>query len=505
MSPSTMKFLRINKGINWNVCLNSLNIRSKFFTQRRNLSEQKENIGANLLENKRIIGQPTFDTHPHLLKSNELVPGFHLQEFIERRERLVKSILETKLNVPHIVLVPSANVQYMTEKIPYVFRQNTDFRYLTGCLEPDSALLMIIESENKYRSSLLLRQKNKHSELWEGPRTGIELAPEVFGVDDAMPINHLEEILSKIGAQNSILWYDALNPVNSVVHKSVQSFLFSNKPKDLKEIRNKIHELRVIKSEAEQILLRKSAEIASDAIKLSIETTKPGMTEHQLFATVDYHCRMKGAEQLAYPPVVASGENANIIHYINNSQEIKNGDLVLMDSGCELHGYCSDITRTWPANGKFTPIQRTLYELVLSVQLDLISALKEISSLDEMFSIMCKLLGRRLKEAHVLTKAAGQLSLEEVAFEFCPHHVGHYLGMDVHDTPTISRKSQLQEGMLITIEPGVYINRRNYLAKEEFRGIGIRIEDDVLYTKSGPKVISTCPKDVESIESLLKR
>ncbi|XP_073993281.1 xaa-Pro aminopeptidase 3 isoform X2 [Rhodnius prolixus] len=414
-------------------------------------------------------------------------------------------ILKFKSGIFQVILVPSSPIHYMTEKIPYVFRQNTDFRYLTGCLEPDSALLIVIESENKFRSTLFLREKNNHSELWEGPRTGVEIAPDVFGVDDAKPFQELENVLRDIGNKNVTLWYDALNPVNAVVHRCVASFLSDKGEKELFEVRQKIHELRVVKSLAEQELMIKSAEIASDAIKLTLMSTKPGVTEHQLFATVDYHCRMKGAEFLAYPPVVAAGDNANIIHYINNSQQIKKEDLILMDAGCELHGYCSDITRTWPASGSFSPFQRTLYDVVLSVQLDLISSCRDISSLDHLFTIMCKLLGRRLKEAHVLSKAASNLTLEQIAFKLCPHHVGHYLGMDVHDTATVPRKAQLKEGMIITVEPGLYINSTNILTKPEFRGIGIRIEDDVLFTNKGPKVISTCPKSVDEIENLCKR
>uniref|UniRef100_A0A023F7N9 Putative xaa-pro aminopeptidase n=2 Tax=Triatoma infestans TaxID=30076 RepID=A0A023F7N9_TRIIF len=499
-----MKFLRLNYGLTWKVHPHFLNIKESFILKRK-LSDHGIKIRTPYFGASRILGQPSSDTHPHLLKPNELVPGFSAKDFVERRERLVSNILKIKSDLLQVILVPSSPIHYMTEKIPYVFRQNTDFRYLTGCLEPDSALLIVIESENKYKSTLFLREKNRHSELWEGPRTGVEIAPDVFGVDDAKSFQELEKILKGIGNKNVTLWYDALNPVNTAVHRSVASFLSDTGQKELLEIRHKIHELRVVKSLAEQELMIKSAKIASDAIELTLKSTKPGLTEHQLFATVDYHCRMKGAEFLAYPPVVAAGENANIIHYISNTQQIKKEDLILMDAGCELHGYCSDITRTWPAGGSFSPIHRTLYDIVLSVQLDLISSCKEISCLDELFSVMCKLLGRRLKEAHVLSKAASNLSLEEVAFKLCPHHVGHYLGMDVHDTATIPRKAQLKEGMVITVEPGLYINSANILTKPEFRGIGIRIEDDLLFTNSGPKVISTCPKSVDEIESLCKR
>jgi len=462
-----------------------------------------------LIPPSAVLGQPTWITHSHILKENEVVPGFSVEEFVSRREKLVEHILSRKTTGDsHIIVVPSASTQYMTEKIPYVFRQNTDFRYLTGCMEPDSALVIVIQSPQKYESIMFMREKNSHSELWEGPRTGVDLAKHLFRTDASYPVSSLKESLVAFSQKHEKFkfWYDFTSSVNNrAVQKAIISFLSEKTPKEAENVKSAIHNLRVIKSKSERAVMKKSCEIASEAIQLTIEATRPQMTEHQLFATVDYHCRMRGAEYLAYPPVIAAGNNANIIHYIDNKQEIKDGDLILMDAGCELHGYCSDITRTWPANGRFSEAQRTLYDVVLSVQKDLIPKSTVNYTLDEIFRDMCSLLAKRLKEAHVLSKEAELLEMSELSFKLCPHHVSHYLGMDVHDTGSLARNVPLRDGMVVTIEPGVYLNKQCTLVKPEFCGIGIRIEDDILITDSGPKVLSVCPKDVRDIESIMSR
>ncbi|CAB0012824.1 unnamed protein product [Nesidiocoris tenuis] len=413
-------------------------------TGRGLLGFSRKSCSTKATDHHRLLGQPFHHSHPHLLKENELVPGLSKREFVDRRARFAARVHESKSDVHHVVLVPSATVRYMSDKIPYVFRQNTDFLYLTGCQEPESALIMVVRPDGSFHSLLFVRESNAHAELWEGPRT--------------------------------------VSPVKPL-----------------------IHQLRLIKSVEEQKSMADAGVIASNAIETAIRLTKPGVTEHQIFATIDYQCRMNGADYLAYPPVVAAGSNATVIHYINNNQMLRDGDLILVDAGCELNGYCSDITRTWPVNGKFSDAQATLYEIVLCVQMELLKQCNEYPALDDLFKRMTELLGQRLAEAHVLTKKSKKLKLEEVAYKLCPHHVGHFLGMDVHDTSTVSRKTPCREGMAITIEPGVYINGSNELVQPEFRNIGIRIEDDVLFTSAGPKVLSSVPKSVRDLENLVGR
>jgi Xaa-Pro aminopeptidase len=278
-------------------------------------------------------------------------------------------------------------------------------------------------------SVMFLRPKDKNAELWDGTRTGPEGATELFGVDQAFSIERFQSYVERFRKQTaSLLWYDEKNSDQKHLSQIIKP---SN---ELLESPTKfIHTLRWIKSEAEIELMRKTCEIASDAINHTMRTSRPGIGEHQLFAEVDYQCRINGASMLAYPPVVASGKNATTIHYINNTQIVKDNDMVLLDAGCEYGGYSSDITRTWPICGSFSDPQRVLYEIVLSLQKDLIVTLLNPggTTLDELFDTMCLKLGRYLQEAHLIPREKTGYELARAAYRYCPHHVSHYLGMDV--------------------------------------------------------------------------
>lgn len=472
-------------------------------TLKSNLTQREYTRGAY----PHACGQPTSMTHPHLIKRGEVLPGVSLQELKRRRSKLVESVTANAKNVAgrqQIVVIPASSKVYMSDKIPYVFRQNTDFLYFSGCQEPDSVLVLACKGdESSY--TLFVRARDEHSELWDGPRTGVEMATEVFGTDRALPIAEFEQFLASLVQQDSssVVWYDHADVVQPALHKKLCHLIKLTNNQTFASPKILFHQIRLIKSACETDLMRESCRIASDAIARTIRFSKPGMSEHQLFATVDYECRMRGAEYLAYPPVVAAGRNANIIHYINNNQIIQSGDLVLMDVGCEYHGYSSDITRTWPVNGKFTPEQKVLYEIVLDVQKNLIESLRKMPSLDNAFRHMCLLLGERLQEINVIPKNMDEDKLLAAAYAYCPHHVSHYLGMDVHDTGKISRSVRIQPGMIITMEPGVYISPKTPYAPSHFHGLGIRIEDDVLITENGPEVLTkTCPKELAEIEAL---
>ncbi|KAL0122328.1 hypothetical protein PUN28_007214 [Cardiocondyla obscurior] len=451
-------------------------------------------------------GQPTSTSHPHLVKFGDVLPGISLEEFKRRRSKLVESITTNLKNVlkQQIVVIPASPKIYMSDKIPYVFRQNTDFLYFSGCQEPDSILVLTCNGD-KPLYTLFVRARDEHSELWDGPRTGVEMATEIFGTDHALPITEFERFLTSLIQEDksSIVWYDHADVIQPILHKKMCQLIKLTDSQIFASPKILFHQIRLIKSACEIDLMRESCKIASDAIVKTIQFSKPGMSEHQLFATVDYECRMRGAEYLAYPPVVAGGRNANVIHYISNNQIIQSGDMVLMDAGCEYHGYSSDITRTWPIAGKFTPEQKVLYEVVLDVQKNLIKSLKEMPSLDNAFRHMCLLLGERLQEIGVIPKNIDKNELLTAAYAYCPHHVSHYLGMDVHDTGKISRSIRIQPGMIITIEPGVYITSKTPYAPPNFHGLGIRIEDDVLITENGPEVLTkNCPKELAEIETL---
>lgn len=458
------------------------------------------------------FGQPTPQTHPHLMKEGEVVPGIQLEEFKSRRSKLMERILTNNLtgrnsSPSHVVIIPSASTVYISDKIPYVFRQNSDFLYFTGCQEPNSLLILTAKGDD-ISSTLFMRKKDPHSELWDGPRTGVEASVPLFGVEQSLPVEEFERFFVSFVNENkrSMIWYDSANVIQSELHRKLTHLIKIADNQMFTCPKPMIHQMRLIKSKAEIDLMQKSCDIASDAISKTISISRPGMSEHELFATMDYESRINGAEFLAYPPVVASGENACTIHYIKNNQIIKDGDMVLMDAGCEYHGYTSDITRTWPTNGTFSPQQRILYEIILEVQKEMILKMRERPSLDQVFQDMCSMLGKRLQEINLIPKHFGGEKVIAAAYNYCPHHVSHYLGMDVHDTGTVSRSVKVQPGMVVTVEPGIYVSPKNQFAPPEFHNLGIRIEDDVLIQEGEPLVLSRrCPKEIEHVEALAKK
>lgn len=267
------------------------------------------------------------------------MPGVSLQELRRRRSKLVESIVRenrAKNKAQQIIVIPASSKVYMSDKIPYVFRQNTDFLYFSGCQEPDSVLALVCK-EDKSSSVLFVRPRDEHSELWDGPRTGVDIATEMFGTDRALPVTAFEQFLASLlqKDEKSVVWYDYADVVQPILHKKLCQLIKLTDNQIFASPKTLFHQARLIKSACEIDLMRKSCEIASAAIRKTIQSSKPGMSEHQLFATVDYECRMRGAEYLAYPPVVAAGTNANVIHYISNNQIIHSGDLVLMDAGTQ--------------------------------------------------------------------------------------------------------------------------------------------------------------------------
>lgn len=477
-------------------------------TIKNNLNQQQTEQPSNIF--CRSCGQPTAATHPHLVKDGEILPGIQRYEFQQRRDKLIENISSyasiKNLGKSHIIVIPSSSKVYMSGNIPYVFRQNTDFLYFTGCQEPDS-ILVITMKNGKFVTILFLTQQDQHSELWDGPRTGVELAPKMFAVDASLPLTEFEPFFVSFVNENkkSVIWYDSVDAPRSNLHRKLCELIKATTSQMLVSPASIMHKIRLTKSQSEIDLMKKSCEIISVAISKTIEISKPKMSEHHLFATVDYQCRLNGAEFLAYPPVVAAGKNANIIHYISNNQIIQDGDLVLMDAGCEYHGYSSDVTRTWPISGTFTREQRILYDIVLDVQNILINKLKELPSLDQLYHDMCSLLGNRLQEIGLIPTHLNKNELLSAVYAYCPHHVSHYLGMDVHDTGKVSRNVKLQPGIIVTVEPGIYVNRNNQFAPPEFYGLAVRVEDDILITENGPIILTrNCPKQIAEIEALAR-
>lgn len=437
--------------------------------------------------------------------------GIKLDEIQERRTKLMATIqkysMESRPSIKnHMIVIPSSTKKYMSDKIPYIFRQNSDFLYLSGCQEQDSILVLQIDSENNYRSIMFIRPKDKNSEMWDGVRTGPENAVSHFGLDEAFSVNDFQTFVTKFREKpGSFVWFDE----KICDQTNLLPIVRGNSGKEGIESPTKfIHTLRWIKSPAEQELMRRTCEIASKAINETMMITKPGISEHHLFATVDFKCRMMDASFLAYPPVVASGLNGNTIHYINNCSIVKDGDIVLMDAGCEYGGYSSDITRTWPVNGKFNDYQRVLYEVLLALQKDLLHTVMNAGglTLNDLFDTMCLRLGLYLQEINLLPKDLTGYNLQRAAYKYCPHHVSHYLGMDVHDTPLVSRSNEMIPGIVFTVEPGIYISPDCKEIPQEFHGLGLRIEDDILITEDMKIEVLTrnCAKELNDVESSIK-
>jgi len=455
---------------------------------------------------ERALGQPSHYTHPYLLEKDEVTPKLSKLQYEGRRLRLMHKLKNE--NERHIAIIPSNELTIMSEDIPYQFHQRTNFLYLTGFLEPDSCLLLEVEAKKDiFKSTLLVPDRDQSKELWNGPRSGTDGSSFLTGVHQTDSINNLSNILLKYLNEDYMIWCDYEDMMNmKMYYHHLRSFLDEafKKDKCVKSLKKQIQELRLIKSSSEANLMFEACHITAEAFKQAMLTSEGGMNERTIQAIIDCECRIRGAQTLAYPPVVAGGERGNILHYINNNQRLVDGQLVLVDAGAEVNGYCADITRTWPVNGKFSAQQVKIYSIVLNVQLACIQLCIPGNNLDSIYAVMLHLLSRDLADADVFEKKLEAKEIYQIIRKYCPHHVGHWLGLDVHDTSLIARSRPLVPGMVVTIEPGLYLNQDDLKIKEEFRGIAVRIEDDILITDKDPKVLtSNCPKYPEDIEKLM--
>jgi intermediate cleaving peptidase 55 len=465
------------------------------------------------------LGQATPWTHPHLLQPNEVTPGINRTEYAQRRSRLMQDLPDGS-----IVVIGSYGVRYMTNGIFYPFHQNTDLLYLTGCEEPHVALVMI-KHGNDYKSHLFLRPRDKRSEQWDGPRIGLQGATDFLGMDQAHVIDSLPTFLqglvddtvsiytdlpiatketekfSLFSRKQAHSGYSVTDPSKSDKEASFSSFvknLSLGSEVRIRPIKPLIQELRLVKSEAEGKLLLKAGQIAGKGFQSMMQHSSTCPSEHHLHAHFELSTRLLGAKHQAYVPVVASGTNALILHYVWNQGALKHGDLVLVDAGVTFGGYVSDVTRTWPVSGRFTPHQRALYSIVLKAQLETIEAAKESAnvSLDELHRMSLE--SMQIGVGDLFGRSMRRLDMDKIY----PHHVGHWMGMDVHDCDSIHRSRKLRRGHTITLEPGLYIPVDSSYPPE-FQGMGIRIEDDVLIGLNDNVVLSAdAPKHPDDIEAI---
>ncbi|XP_020101540.1 probable Xaa-Pro aminopeptidase 3 isoform X1 [Ananas comosus] len=433
------------------------------------------------------VGQPTSLSHPELIVEGEITPGITCDEYISRRKKILERLPEKSL-----AIIASAPVKMMTEVVPYPFRQDADYLYLTGCAQPGGVAVLSEECG----LCMFMPDSDPHDVTWQGQIAGAEAALEFFKAEKAYPLSKMHKILPDMIGRATRVFHNARTASPS--YMELEAFNRALHNKQVKDVSLYIHELRWLKSTSELKLMRESASVACQSLLQTMLFSRTFPEESKLSAKVEYECKMRGAQRMAFNPVVGGGANGSIIHYSRNDQKIKAGELVLMDMGCELHGYVSDLTRTWSPFGSFSPAQEILYNLILETNKECIKLCRPGVSIRQIHDYSVKMLRKGLKELSIL-RDENSLSYHQLN----PTSIGHYLGMDVHDSPTISIDRSLQPGVVITIEPGVYIPS-SYNAPDSFRGIGIRIEDEVLITETGHEVLTaSMPKEISHITSLL--
>jgi Xaa-Pro aminopeptidase len=411
-----------------------------------------------------------------------------------------------------IAIIPSAREQVRSRDTRYHFRQDSDFYYLSGITEPD-AVLVLIPGRRHGQFVVFCRERDSGQELWYGDRAGPEGMCKLHRADDAFPVGDIDEILPGLLEGRDRVYYSMgrstefdrqiMGWVNQIRGQEASGAV---PPGEFTDLDHMLHELRLFKSAAELRLMRKAAEISARAHCRAMRECRAGMYEYQLEAELQYEFAKGGARFPAYASIVGSGANACVMHYTDNSDKLRDGELVLIDAGCELAYYASDVTRTFPVNGRFTTEQRALYELVLKAQQAAIEQVKPGNHWNQPHDASVRVLTKGLVELGLLRGRVSNLIKRNAHRAFYIHRVGHWLGLDVHDVGDYRVGEQwrvLEPGMVMTVEPGLYIPAANTKVAKRWRGIGIRIEDDVIVTDTGCEVITSgAPKTVEEIEAL---
>jgi Xaa-Pro aminopeptidase len=413
-----------------------------------------------------------------------------------------------------VAIIPAAREVTRSHDTEYRFRQDSDFYYLTGFREPDAVAVVAPGREKPF--TLFVRPRDREKEIWNGRRAGVEGAKERFGADEAFAVEEFEGKLTELLDGARSLYYRLggghaeldqtlirhLSRMRTMGRKGVRA------PRAILDPSELIHEMRLIKSGDEIALMRRSADIAAEGHREAMRAARPGMREYEIDALIEYVFRRSGAAAPAYNSIVGSGANATILHYVDNDAELKDGDLLLIDAGAEYEGFASDITRTFPVNGRFTDAQRDVYQLVLDCQEECIRMVRPGVTQEEMHQRSVEMLTEGMVRLGLLKGEVPKLIEEEQYKKFYMHRLGHYLGLDVHDAGAYQvegRPRAVEPGMVMTVEPGLYIAEDAEDIPDRYRGIGVRIEDDVLVTAEGYDVLTAkAPKQVEEIEALMK-
>lgn len=431
-----------------------------------------------------------------------------LKEFQQRRKDLIN-----QMGPGSIAILAAATPILRNGDSEYRYRQNSDMYYLSGFGEAHS-VLVLIPGREKGESLLFCQEKDPLKELWNGKLLGPEAAVTTLGIDDAFPITDIDDILPGLIEGRERVYYAMGKDEGldhrvmewvKVIRKKVRSGAHS--PGEFLVLDHLLHEMRLIKSKAELDLMRTAGQIAVRAHKRAMSVCKPGKFEYELEAEFMHEFFRSGCVAPAYTSIVAGGDNACILHYNENNQKLNNGDLILIDAGCEYEYYASDITRTFPVNGVFSPEQKAIYELVLKAQLAAIEEVLPGKHWDDPHNATVKVLTEGLVELGLLKGDPAELMESGAYRDFYMHRAGHWIGMDVHDVGDYKIDGKwrvLEPGMALTVEPGLYIAPQNTNVEQRWRGIGVRIEDDVAVTKNGCEVLTAgLPKTVAEIEALM--
>ncbi len=443
-----------------------------------------------------------------------MMSSIAITEFKARRERVL-----AQMEAGAVALFPAASEVTRSRDTEFPFRQDSDFHYLTGFPEPD-AILVLIKADNntpnsQNQSMLFCLPKDPVAEIWQGRRFGQEQAAQNFLFDQAYSLDEAERQLIDIlnGVQHiyfsqgsyaafDTFIFDLLSKLRSNPKKGWKA------PQQITDVRHIVHEMRLFKSDAEIAVMRQAGAISCEAHKRAMQFVQPGATEFQIEAELHHHYAMNGARYPAYGTIAGSGDNACILHYTENNAELHDGDLLLVDSGCELAGYAADITRTYPVNGQFSKEQAALYQIVLDAQLAALEYTKPGGTLKQAADVVNRIITQGLVSLGILQGDVEALIEQAQHKRFYMHGLGHWLGLDVHDVGEYKINDverPFEPGMVLTIEPGIYISQSEAV-DDKWKGIGIRIEDNILITEHGyDNLTQAVPKTIAEIEALMKK
>lgn len=430
---------------------------------------------------------------------------------------MIRSQLEEfmrRMDPNSVAIIPGAREATRSNDTNYRFRQDSDFLYLTGFDEPDA--IAVVRPSKEQRYTLFVRPRDPEREIWDGRRAGVEGAKKDLGANEAFPLVEFDEKLQDIldGAEKLYYRLGVNADLDDTIIRQIARMRALNRkpihpPQTIVDPATIIHEMRVVKSPEEIEIMQRSADIAAEAHCEAMKAVRPGMREYEVEAIIERIFRQRGAAAPAYTSIVGAGPNATVLHYINNDGELRDGDLLLVDAGAEYNGYASDITRTFPISGRYSKAQREIYDLVLKAQKACVELVRPGVTHDQLKQHSIEVLTEGMVELGLLKGEPEQLIKEKKYEQFYMHGLGHMLGIDVHDVGryyygTESRK--LEPGVVMTVEPGIYVSVDTKDIPEQYLGIGVRIEDDVLCTLNGPRVLtSKVPKEAEEIEALMAR